>query len=441
MRSVSRQLPKVVNFHTGTINIIGFLYFILFYSHTINIGNYSYLSYTFGGVPTTYPIFEVVKYSRLPLQILGLIVVTVVFIRSGKLRDYFLKNIDVFVFGFVLYLGLKNSVDIISGIMYSIWHTVSIVCTMAFLFFMRRSGDIGRSFFIIFRLIFWSNFVVLILLIPGIRSLGQEWVYNMAFTSKAFYPYCLLSIVISMYMTRLLNQGSVLGVAGRRGVLIESVIVFATIVFCFVSARRTPLFLIILLSLIYGYFMVGRAFWKKVLLIGSVLLVGVATIPNMLQTFEEKQLELSIFRKLNLLSQSKGNLKGDQSYSDRLRLWQMYDEIHAKYPIVGVGSYNSTLYQERLNPTSDLAGYSPHNLYRGILVEHGWIGFIAFIIMLVRSVYFCLKKLKFRVLVFYFGFFLLPVLIINWNEYNLIPGQVFYWTTMLAILTPRVLVR
>ena len=126
VRTGSLKLPVFTGF-------IAMLY-ILYYSNFINIANYSFLSYSFGGFPVSSPFLDLIKYSRLPVLIFGGLVLSLLVVRDKLLRSFFIENWDVLLFGIVLYFGLVNSSDFFTGLSYSIWHSNDLCFGTAFLF-------------------------------------------------------------------------------------------------------------------------------------------------------------------------------------------------------------------------------------------------------------------------------------------------------------------
>lgn len=414
------------------------LAFILFYGNVINLANYSVLSYTFSGAGYSNPIFELVKYSRLPMLFVGVLLFSVVMVRSVKLRSFIVKNVDIFLFLLVMISGLINSLDIINGLFYTLWQSAALITVLLFLFFLNKHSDRENSFRNFMQLLFWSNFFVLPLLVFNFHTLGSGWTYYMAFSSKTFYPYCLLTILLAMYSSRVLLNRSIFNGPKRRNLLFEWILILGCLFFCFVSARRTPLFLMVLLTPPYIYLTVGRRLWKRIALVFVLVTAIAASIPVTLKYINEHKYELAALKKLNDLSKSSGDFSKDASYNERKLVWDSYFKVYKRYPIVGVGSYNGSVVHTKMFDGERVEGYSTHNLYLGILVEHGLLGILLFATIFVRSLIILFISSKFRFFILYNIFLIAPILIINWNEYNLIPGQIFYWSTILVIIFPRI---
>ncbi len=430
--SIKRQsitIPKA--------SILVIVVYLLFLANLINIGNYSFFSYTFSGASASNPLFSALIYLRLPLAVFGGILILAFLFHDKSFRSSLIKNIDVLLFGGMMFLGLFNSKDMVNGILYSIWHMSSFIVVLTFLFLLNKNfnPEIRVRFF--FQFLFWSNFIVIPLLVINLSSLGQQWSYYMAFSSKAFYPYCLLSMIISIYSSRLLTGYSIFNYSKRINGYLELILILLIIFFCFVSARRTPLFLIILLSVPYTYFRIGRRVWKKATLFILTICLIVFATPKVMKFIDEHKYEMSVLKKINDLQASNGDLSKDSSYNERKQIWNSYIEVFEKHPAIGVGSYNGPLFQTMIVKNSNLAGFSTHNLYLGILVEHGVIGFFFFILMIICSLFKAIRKIGIKKSLIWISYGLVPILLINWNEYNLLPGQVFYWTTILILLFPR----
>lgn len=366
---------------------------------------------------------------------MGGLSVLILLLKNSKLSGFFLYNVDVFIFLFLTYLGLINSIDIANGLFYTLWLSGATVLCLSFMFYLKTYCFNDEKFHAFFKLLFWSNFIVLPFLILNINSLGKNWSYDMAFSSSTFYPYCLFSMIISLYGCRLFTKKSIFNF--KFEILIEILTILLIVFFCFLSARRTPLFLIIILTFVFSYYTVGKSLTKKILLSIFLILVGILITPKISKYIENHKYELSILKKVNDIQNSKGDISKDASYNERILVWNLYNQIISMHPVIGTGSYNSSLFLKEIFPNSRLNGYSTHNLYRGILVEHGFLGLLSFIVVLIRSSFLIVKKSKIKYIYFYFTFLLIPVIVINWNEYNLLAGQVFFWTTLLIILFPR----
>lgn len=430
LKRKSLVLPK--------LTLIVLLFYILFYSHFINIANYSFLMYSFGGFRVSNPIFDIIKYSRLPVLLIAAFAIILRLSHYKSLTSFYLKNIDLILFNVIMYFGLVNSLDKINGLFYTVWHTASFLTILTFLYLLRQQFSEKNQLLIFFRLIFWSNAIVLPLLFINLHTFGNGWTYEMAFSSKTFFPYCLLSMMQSLYGAQLFCNRSLFSLKSKMITkYLEIFLIVSMILFCFFSARRSPLFVMLLMSFIYAFYIVGKRLWKKVFLVLMVVAGLVYTIPKALSYIEQNKYELSILKKLNDLQQSDSGLKGDGSYNERLIVWEIYAQVSDMVPFFGTGSYNSTLYSMKYFGHIQQAGYSTHNLYRGILVEHGYVGLLLFMIVLLRGMFILFLKKSRSFYIKYFVFLILPVLGINWNEYNLIPGQVFYWTTILVLLYPR----
>lgn len=419
------------------ISVLRLTIVILFLSNILNIGNYSFLSYSFAGFPISIVFFDFLKYFRLPMILIGLLTVVILLLKNHKLSGFFLYNIDVFIFLFFTYLGLINSIDIINGIFYTLWLSGATILGLSFMFYLKTYCFNQKKFHIFFKFIFWSNFIVLPFLILNINSIGKSWSFDMAFSSSTFYPYCLFSMLISLYGCRLFTTKSIF--KSKFDIIIEILVILIIIFFCFLSARRTPLFLMIILTFIFSFYAVGKSIFKKILLSIFLIFFGILITPKLLKYIEKHKYELSILKKVNDIQNSKGDISKDASYNERIMVWNLYNEIINMHPIIGTGSYNSSLFLKEIFPNSRLNGYSTHNLYRGILVEHGFLGLLSFMVVLFRSSFLILLTSSIKHSYYYFTFLLIPVIIINWNEYNLLAGQVFFWTTLLIILFPRIL--
>ncbi|MDQ3142569.1 MAG: O-antigen ligase family protein [Bacteroidota bacterium] len=437
-------IPKI-NWHKGIIlfpklSLFLVLVYILFYSQLINIANYSFLSYDANGILRQSILFELVRYSRLLILFL---IVPFLFIQKPYLKQlkyWLFVNYDIFILIGIMFLGIANALNKQEAFFYTIWQLGSLLSVLLFIFLLIRYQDAKNTLFFILRFLFWSNALVLPLLFINLDTFGDSWTFKMAYTSKgAAYPYCLLSMLLAIYSSHLLCGKSIF--AFKRDVLITSVellLIISILFFTFFSARRTPLFIMAILSFFYLFHIVGRYYWKKVLLLGILTIILVGSIPYLVDLMETYKYEYSILNKLESLNSAVSGSKEDPSYSERKHIWQLYYQVFQHNPIIGTGASNSQNFSTALYPGHSQSGYSVHNMYVGITVEHGLLGLICFLLILIRGWWTMFKKVPIKHYINFWIFLIGPVLIINWNEYNLIPGQMFYWTTILILLLPRI---
>ena len=151
-----------------------------------------------------------------------------------------------------------------------------------------------------------------------------------------------------------------------------------------------------------------------------------------------------VFLKFGEILNTKGNISEDKSYKDREDIWFVYDKIIDNNPIFGTGSGNSVINYSKMtnNIEKNIVGFSPHSLFKGLIVENGYLGLILFIFVLLKSISIIYNKSRSNSNEFsiYLFMIFIPITIINLNEFNLIPGQVFFWTTFMFYLMPRMLI-
>lgn len=429
-KGIRLALPKL----TLLVSIL----YCLFYSNFINLANYSFLSYSLGGGSVSNPLFELIKYSRLPVLMLAFVAINLNRDIRKSIYRFFILNLDIIFFFVIMWLGLLSSQDQVNGLFYTLWQNLALLTLLALFVVLRHYYNRENTIYIFFQLLFWSNFIVLPLLIINLHTFGNNWVYNMAFSSKTFYPYCLLSMMISIYGAKLFSEKSLfLFFTKRYAHYIEYILILVLIFFCLFSARRGPLFVMLALTPIYMFIAIGRQWWKRFFILLFLGITTLGSIPKINNYMETHQLEFAIFKKIGDLQNSKDGLSGDQSYNEREQIWELYWDIVEDYPFFGVGAYNSTVVNKNKNPNHRLAGYSTHNLYMGLLVEHGYLGLVTFLAIIIRGLIIMLTKTSLSFFIRYSIFLCAPALLINWNEYNLIPGQVFYWSTVSFLLFPR----
>lgn len=413
--------------------------FILYYSNIVNIGNYSFLMYDFTGGTSSNFIFDSLRYIRLPILLLITITILATLNRHKKLASFYLKNWDVIIFIIVSYFGLMNSIDLVNGIFYTVWNTAALIFIIAFFHHLKSNYSFKEGLSILFKILFWSNFIVLPFLFLNLPYIGSTWEYNMAFGSSTFYPYSLLSMIMALYAHQLFLHRSLLHIKYNK--LIENFTVFSILFFCFMSGRRTPFILMTIMAVLYLFHGIKRNAILGLMTIALIVIVAAYILPSAINYSENNQDGFFMFKKINDLQQTDGNLSNDGSYSVREYIWQMYDAVISENPATGTGAFNSVVHHNAIFINQPFAGSSPHNLYIGLIVEHGYLGFFSFMILLLRSCLIWIKLNSSYNSFVYFFFLLLPTLVINWNEYNLLVGQIFYWTTMLIILLPRMVMK
>jgi O-antigen ligase len=373
----------------------------------------------------------------MPALLFGAFVTLLLMVRTKDLQLYFVQNIDILLFCVVLFLGIINAEDQINATLYAVWNSAAFVCMLSYFYQIRKRSRTVR-WWSLFQIVFWSNSIVLLLLVVHLHTLGTEWGYYMAFSEKFFYPYCLLSMLMSIYGTQLFCDRSIYSFkSDRLNAGLQLFTIFLIFLFIFLGARRAVLFVGLFISFPYMFYAVGQRYWKKLSLFLLIAAFLIVTIPIVITYMSEYETEFKILKKLSDIQEAGGDISKDSSYGERQKIWVQYWQIVEEHPIIGVGAYNSRIVQEIWFEGTDTEGYSTHNLFMGVLVEHGFTGLTMLVVIMLRSLWISFRRLPLRSTLIYGFYIFIPILAINWNEYNLIPGQVFYWSTFLFLVAPR----
>lgn len=362
--------------------------------------------------------------------------------KESNLVNKINSNIDVLIFAFSFFFSVFFSIDKGIAFFYSIWFTLSIFSIIVYFSLLSLKFNRNDGLFAFFQLVFWSNVIIIPLGLLNISNLFLGSGFDIAYGSSSFYAYNLFSIVVSVLCSHLFVGKSLFQVKYKT--ILEIIIVLLSILFSFYSARRSPTMMILFIVISFMFFKYGKSKISKIL----ILVIITAFVSIIFPLFEEFVVSNNdsgqVFIKFTQMLDSKGNIIDDKSFKDREDIWIVYDKIIDKNPIFGNGSGNSVIsYSEMTNNTeSNIVGFSPHSLFKGLIVENGYLGLILFIIVLLKSISIIYNKSRSNSNEFsiYLVMIFIPITIINSNEFNLIPGQVFFWTTFMFYLMPRMLI-
>ncbi|GLU50664.1 hypothetical protein Dfri01_01250 [Dyadobacter frigoris] len=124
----------------------------------------------------------------------------------------------------------------------------------------------------------------------------------------------------------------------------------------------------------------------------------------------------------------------ETSYSERQKLWDTYLDAFYQKPVMGEGLAAVNRITENTKNNADRL--SAHNTFVGLLAETGLSGTLLLFVVILRSVLLA-ERIKNIVWTKIYLTLFIPTLLINWVEYNLIPGQIFFLYTMIVWLLPR----
>ena len=403
----------------------------------LNIGNYSFLYYSIDGIPISNPIFSILRSSRLTISLIPLF--TFLFTSKDfkyKVSKFFFKNIDVLFFCIIPFFGIINGVDKTSAILYSFWN---FGCVFSICLFIVNYTDHYNQIEVLskmLRVLLYGSIVVIPLLCLDIGDFGKGRLFEMKFTSKGFWPYCLLSIIIAAFGLIILNKKYKSELKYKN---IISILIILSFLFLIGGIRRTPLIVGFLLLVSFLFFGIDFSYKFKIIFIGLILSISIIFIPIIIDKYSS---EIAVFEKLSRLSIEDGKLSEGQfssSYSDRILIRNSYLVIFEDYPLFGLGLNNGTALHKIKYPYWALGGYSTHNTFLAFLVETGILGFFCFILVLIRSIFISvIQEPKIRYILLSS---IIACCLINWNEINSLGGQVFYWPSFLIFIAPRIFLK
>lgn len=400
-----------------------------------NIGNYSFLTYTYGGafLPSwVNSFFNIIR--------VLLAVIPALLILSGRYKAFALKrnfsiNWDIILlFSLVGVISAMFVPNTLKVLLYVIW-TLSIAVVLIYWFSKDTFSSQSSGVVEIIKVFFYSHIIVLGLLILNIENVFMEN-FQMPFSSKSFYAYSLYVLFFASVIIlhkRLINRSQeIIKPRFFSNILFLIFILIMITLFILISGRRSALLGIIILTVSFLYLNFRRY--------GFIIIALMLTIISVKNPLFDVDFKTINRMKLIELSDNTIIEKGyTNSYGERLEIWQTYAEIVSHHPIFGVGVGNSAAIHKIMFPTSFVSGYSPHNSYLAVLVEYGFVGLILLIIILIRNLYF-LKRFTRPIRLYYLSFSL-GLIIISLFEYNSSPGQILFIPILLTLLWPRMTCR
>ncbi|GAB3170345.1 O-antigen ligase family protein [Telluribacter humicola] len=394
---------------------------ILFF--LLTIGNYSFFRYSIFGNGSAPAMLQLISQLRFLLPVW---IILYAFRFSYSLSTRIIKdNIDVLLLGLSWLLSSLISMDSNSYLLYGTW---SLFCFLAVLLFISYTAIISRKteFFYnnIQRTIWIGNSIVLVL---GVSSLfiikPGAGPYNIIFSSNTFWAYPTMAFgILSAIQMRLHRE--------KKRKLLYLFIYCVALYLVYLSARRTPLFILLISPfLLYIPLRLPYILLFSFLLTTTAALMSAVDLRTFTNLLPESYAKYRIERMLGLI---KG--REETSYNDRQKIWDIYLDSFYENPVMGAGLAANERITEQYN--QDLDGYSAHNTFIGLVAETGLLGTLLFITFLLRSLGKLVQLRNPLFLQVYIVLFL-PTLLINWVEYNLIPGQIFFLYSVVIWMLPR----
>ncbi|MCF2446180.1 O-antigen ligase family protein [Dyadobacter sp. CY345] len=395
---------------------------ILFFFLTI--GNYSFFRYSIYGIENVPVYLKLAPYIRLfiPAWIIGYCLRINPKLTSRILTD----NFDIVLLGISWMISSLLSLDVASYLFYGTWTLFSLMSILLFISYSSIISGTKSEFLLTTLNVLWAgNFVILILDIATIIFMKPHGgMYQIIFSSNTFWA----------YPTMVLGILAVLKMRFTTESLFKKVYFLCIFLVCVVtvyfSARRSPLFALILASILI--FIPPKT--PQILIITSLfiffyILLSSSTGEKVIKSLPDSYMKYRIERMSGLIKGRK-----ETSYSERQKIWKIYLNRFYEKPVFGEGLASA----QRINSvrTDNREGISAHNTFIGLLAETGLSGAFLMLVVLGRNFYFLVKTVNAKWIKIYIILFI-PTLIINWVEYNLIPGQIFFLYTMVIWIMPR----
>jgi len=395
---------------------------ILFFFLTI--GNYSFFRYSIYGSESISPLLKLLPFLRLfiPVWIILYCLCFNLKFTSKVIKD----NFDVISLGLSWLVSCLLSLNTSSYLLYGLWSLFSICAVLLFVCYTGIISGTGLVFLKnILNTLWIGNFVIVILdVVSMLLAKPRGGMYHILFSSNTFWAYPtmimgMLAIIKMRYTTdyflKKLYYGSLF---------------LISLVAIYFSARRSPLFaLLVTTVLFYIPFRLPQLLLITFIFILSYTFLDVSASKNIIESLPDSYMKYRIERMSGLIKGRK-----ETSYTERQKIWEIYLDRFYTRPVMGEGL--SAIQRITKKDRSKIDGLSAHNTFIGLLAETGIVGALLILVVLGRS-FLIIKRtgstdwIKFYIILF------IPTLLINWVEYNLIPGQIFFLYTFIIWLLPR----
>ncbi|MCF0056740.1 O-antigen ligase [Dyadobacter sp. CY356] len=407
---------------SGKINNNIILPVIIFFF--LNIGNYSFLRYSIHGTEIPSNILNLISGFRILLPFW--IVVYSFNLHIKLTAKILLQNIDIVALSLSWMLSGLLSLEISSYLLYGIWTLLSLWAILLFISYTAIISQSLPAFSLnILRVIWYGNFVILILdLVSLIFLKPMGGMLNIFFASNTFWAYPTMIMGILALINIRFTPASLVKKLYYLAVLILSVIAV------YFSARRSPLFCLILtIPLLYFPLKSPQIILIIFLFISSYSFIDSTTGKHLLASLPDSYMKYRIERMFGLVQG-----RTETSYSGRQKIWDIYLDAFYEKPVMGEGLAAVNRITENIKNKDERL--SAHNTFIGLLAETGLAGTLLLFVVMLRSI-FLAGRMRSAIWTKIYIILFIPTLLINWVEYNLIPGQVFFLYTMIIWLLPR----
>ena len=390
----------------------------------LTIGNYSFFRYSIYGSESVSPLLKLLPFLRLLIPV-WIVLYCLCF--NLKFTSKIIKdNFDIISLGLSWLVSCVLSLNTSSYLLYGLWSLFSVCAILLFVCYISFISETRWVFLKnILNTLWIGNFIIIILdVISMLLTKPRGGMYHLLFSSNTFwaYPTMIMGMlaVVKMRFTadhflKKLYYGSVF---------------LISLVAIYFSARRSPLFALLLTTaLFYIPLRLPRLLLIIAIIISSYTFLNLSTRKDIIETLPDSYMKYRIERMYGFVKGRK-----ETSYSERQKIWKIYlDRFYAK-PVMGEGL--STMQQITKQDKSKIEGLSAHNTFIGLLAETGIMGALLIFVVLGRSFLIIMRTRNADWIRFYIILFI-PTLIINWVEYNLIPGQIFFLYTFIIWFLPR----
>lgn len=390
----------------------------------LTIGNYSFLRYSSTGLEHGSLLLLSISYLRL---VIPLYIILYAFWIQAKLSLLVLKhNFDVILMGFLWLVSSLLSADLSSYLLYGVWTLTALIAIVLYISF-TAVVSLNQAAFLrnIFRTLWFANLIILFLDLASLWLLKPvSGIYTLFFATNSFwaYPTTVMGILALIHM-RFVSQSF-------RAKIYYLLVFMLSVISVYHSARRSPLFCLILTPVLI-YLPLHPL---KI----ALLLITLLTFSSFLSTGSDKALlrmlpeSYTKYRIERMLGHIQG--KKETSYAARKKIWKIYLRAFREKPVLGQGLAAT----ERIAATASAGkiSLSAHNTFIGSLAETGLAGALLFMLVIGRSIAIVLVSRQWLWIKIYI-ILLIPTLAINWVEYNLTPGQIFFLYSFIIWLLPR----
>lgn len=390
----------------------------------LTIGNYSFFRYSIQGVEHVPAYLKLVPYVRLliPAWIIGYCLWMNLQLTTSILKDHF----DIVLLGLSWTISGILSLDIASYLFYGIWTWASLLSVLLYLSYAAVvSGTKTTFLFSTLHVIWIGNFVILILVAATMLWLKPRGgMYQLIYSSNTFWAYpTMIMGMLALIKMRFTTKG-----------LTSKIYFLGIFLLCvmavYFSARRSPLFALLLTAaLSFVPPKIPYILLISFLMVFFLVLFNSVAGEKIIKSLPDSYMKYRIERMSGMIKGRK-----ETSYVERQKIWKVYLDSFYQKPVFGEGLAADQRITGHLKGRTE--GVSAHNTFIGILAETGLSGALLMLTVLGRSLRLLLKSADSNWKKTYMILFL-PTVLINWVEYNLIPGQIFFLYTMIVWLLPR----